>query len=234
MTERSCNTCANKSHSGRLDDVPASCWPCSQLDGLPNWRPIELVPMEPEAPEWPPQPVAEPAVLRRITVLDGQPVNAPGLGQNVTNPALDQKASNPKDAVGSSKLPLDLVPDTLPVFAAVSFAEGASKYGAYNWRVAGVRASIYRAALQRHLAKWWNGEDTDQETGVPHLASVIACAGIILDAEACGKLNDDRPPAMDLASVIAGATTQVAAVRALNAACKPVHNTQALLVNRSV
>lgn len=110
----------------------------------------------------------------------------------------DAKPTNPKDAIGSGKLPLDLVPDTIEGEVALAYLEGALKYGRFNWRVAGVRASIYRAALRRHLARWWNGEDRDKVTRVKHLASVIACAGILLDAELCGKLTDDRPPAVDL------------------------------------
>ncbi len=108
------------------------------------------------------------------------------------------KSTNPKDRIATDKLPLDLVPDTISAFAALAFAEGAAKYGAYNWRVAGVRASIYRAALDRHLKSWWNGENEDPFTGVPHLASIIACAGILLDAEIAGKLTDDRPPVVPL------------------------------------
>lgn len=115
------------------------------------------------------------------------------------------KPTNPKDLIGSTKLPLNLVPDSLTIFAAMSFAEGASKYGAYNWRAAGVRASIYRAALERHLKKWWNGEWADKKTKVPHLASVIACAAIILDARSVGKLVDDRPPTADVDKLIADA-----------------------------
>ena len=114
----------------------------------------------------------------------------------------DLKPTNPKDAIGAGKLPLELVPDTLVAYAALAFFEGASKYGRFNWRVAGVRASIYRAAAGRHLAKWWNGEDCDPETGVPHLASVVACCGIILDADLCGKLTDDRPPAAPVGRLI--------------------------------
>jgi hypothetical protein len=114
----------------------------------------------------------------------------------------DVKPTNPKDAIGAGKLPLELVPDTIRAYAALAFFEGASKYGRFNWRVAGVRASIYRAALDRHLVKWWNGEDADPKTGVPHLASVIACAGIILDAQLCGKLTDDRPPPAPLGDLI--------------------------------
>lgn len=104
------------------------------------------------------------------------------------------KPSNPKDVIGSTKLPLSLVPDTIEVEVALAYLEGALKYGRYNWRVAGVRASIYNDALKRHQKKWWNGENADKGTRVKHLASLIACAGILLDAELCGKLEDDRPP----------------------------------------
>lgn len=124
------------------------------------------------------------------------------------------KETNPKDAIGSAKLHVGLVPDTLVVFAAMAFTEGAAKYGRFNWRVAGVRASIYHDALRRHLAKWWNGEDRDPETGVPHLASVAACVAILVDANAVGKLTDDRPPAVPLGGEIAQAETVAVAVKA--------------------
>ena len=104
------------------------------------------------------------------------------------------KPTNPKDIVGSGKLPMELVPDTINVEVALAYLEGALKYGRFNWRISGVRASVYRAAIGRHLAEWWNGEDRDSRSRVKHLASVIASAGILLDAELCGKLNDDRPP----------------------------------------
>lgn len=143
-----------------------------------------------------------------------------------TPTAFSSKATNPKDAVGSTKLPLHLVPDTLVVFAAESFLEGALKYGAYNWRVAGVRASIYKSALQRHLAAWWNGEEADPDTGVPHLASVIACAGIVLDAKLCGKLNDDRPPLAPVAALIRYQATRVAALKEQFKEHSPHHYTR--------
>lgn len=123
------------------------------------------------------------------------------------------KPTNPKDVIGSGKLPLELVPDTLPAYAALAFFEGASKYGRFNWRVAGVRASIYRAALQRHLAAWWNGENADPDTGVPHLASVAACVGILIDAEVAGMLTDDRPPPAPLGRLHADLAGRVADLR---------------------
>lgn len=125
------------------------------------------------------------------------------------------KETNPKDAIGSAKLHVGLVPDTLVVFAAMAFTEGAAKYGRFNWRVAGVRASIYHDALRRHLAKWWNGEDCDPETGVPHLASVAACVAILVDAGAMGKLTDDRPPAAPLDLEIALAEAVAGKVKEL-------------------
>lgn len=115
---------------------------------------------------------------------------------------MELKLTNPKDAIGTTKLSMGLVPDTIKAHVALAFLEGALKYGRYNWRIAGVRSSIYHDALERHLAKWWNGQDEDPTTRVKHLASVIACAGIILDAELCGKLNDDRPPAVPMDELI--------------------------------
>lgn len=127
----------------------------------------------------------------------------------------DTKDTNPKDAIGSTKLDLGLVPDTLIVYAAMSFLEGALKYGRFNWRIAGVRASIYNAALTRHQMDWWNGEDTDPVTRVHNLASIIACAGILLDAELCGKLTDDRPPRAPVAELIDHAPGLVAHLKDL-------------------
>ena len=89
---------------------------------------------------------------------------------------------------------MGLVPDIAIAEAALAFTEGALKYGRFNWRVAGVRSSIYHAAIKRHLAKFWNGENRDELTNVHHLGSVIACCCILLDAAGNGKLNDDRPP----------------------------------------
>jgi hypothetical protein len=109
---------------------------------------------------------------------------------------VDQKDSNPKDAIGVQKLPLSLVPWVTIAYASLAHLCGALKYGKWNWRKAGVRASVYLDAIRRHLAKWESGEEVDEE-GVPHLGSIIASVGIILDARAAGKLQDDRPPRVD-------------------------------------
>lgn len=107
----------------------------------------------------------------------------------------DVKPSNPKDRIAGNKLSAGLVPDVARIALALAFTEGAVKYGRFNWRVAGVRASVYRDAMERHMIKWWNGQDKDPQTTVHHLANMMACCAIILDAELYGMLNDDRPPA---------------------------------------
>ena len=106
----------------------------------------------------------------------------------------EMKDTNPKDAIGVTKVPMHLVPGSAKAYLSMAFLEGALKYGKYNWRVAGVRTSIYLDAMERHLEKFKNGEDADELTKVPHLASIMACCAIILDAHLVGKLTDDRPP----------------------------------------
>lgn len=119
------------------------------------------------------------------------PYQANGKDEGLTKP------SNPKDIIGSRKIDLMLVPWTLPICAARALLEGALKYGRFNWRIAGVRASIYVSALKRHLAKWENGQDEDPLTKIHHLDSAIACLTIMRDAELYGMLTDDRPPCPD-------------------------------------
>lgn len=106
----------------------------------------------------------------------------------------DTKLSNPKDAAATDRLDLSLFPDTAAAYGALAFTEGHLKYGGYNWRDAGVAASVYVAALRRHMAKWWAGENVDPDTGVPHLANAIGCLAVLIDAVECNMLSDDRPP----------------------------------------
>lgn len=105
-----------------------------------------------------------------------------------------QVTANPKDAAGRAKLNYSYCPSCVEQYAALAFTEGKEKYGRYNWRVTPVYASVYRDAAKRHMELWWNGEWADPDTGVPHLASVLASIGIIIDAGNFGTLLDDRPP----------------------------------------
>src|ERR1700761_3416714 len=84
------------------------------------------------------------------------------------------KRSNPKDAVGTGKVPVSTV--SAPVIAEVGLAmlEGARKYGRHNYRAIGVRASVYYDAAQRHLMAWWEGQDIDPASGLSHVSKAIA------------------------------------------------------------
>lgn len=113
----------------------------------------------------------------------------------------DFKPTNPKDRAATSRIDLTLFPDTAVVYGALAMTEGDLKYGGFNYRPAGVLASVYVAAARRHLSKWYNGEESDPKTGVPHLASVLGCIAVIVDSIECGVLQDDRPPRVDLADL---------------------------------
>ena len=139
---------------------------------------------------------------------------------------MSTKSSNPKEAVGSSKLPLSLVPATAMSYAALAHLDGALKYGAWNWREAGARASIYVDAAMRHLEKWNNGEEFDRDSGVHHLGHVLACINILIDAQLANVLTDDRPPrANGLSQLMDKMTEDVAVLRKRHHDKNPKHYT---------
>lgn len=115
---------------------------------------------------------------------------------------MDTKFSNPKDVIGSKKVPLRMVPGTALAHQAMAHMDGDFKYGPRNWRTAGVRASIYVDAALRHIEDWYDGhEEIPKDSVAHHLGHAIACLNIILDAMECGKLTDDRPVGGPVSSV---------------------------------
>lgn len=102
--------------------------------------------------------------------------------------------ANPKDRVGQTKIDLGQVPTVAMVECALSMTQGSLKYGYRNFRYADVKASVYIAAMKRHIAMYEAGEDMDPDTedACSHLGSVMACAAILLDAESHDSLIDDR------------------------------------------
>lgn len=86
----------------------------------------------------------------------------------------------------------DLIPpgplDTL----ARQYGQGAAKYGDRNWEQ-GYAWSLSFAAMQRHAWQFWNGEDVDPETGLPHLAAVAWHAFALMHRMEYGRRFDDRP-----------------------------------------
>lgn len=104
------------------------------------------------------------------------------------------KASNPKQAQGIKKVPTHVIPPNVVAEVGLALLEGALKYGSYNYRAIGVRTSTYIDALNRHISAFWNGEDTDPESGLPHIIKAIACLVVLRDSQAYGNVTDDRPP----------------------------------------
>lgn len=122
----------------------------------------------------------------------------------------DLKPSNPKDILGNTRVPMGLISDVAKAEEALALLEGALKYGFHNYRIIGVKAKVYIDAMERHLAKYRNGEDRDQKTGVHHLGYIRASTGILFDAEAMGILVDDRPPMIkNISEIIDGMEARV-------------------------
>ena len=141
----------------------------------------------------------------------------------VASRALDP--ANPKDLVGSLKLPLHLWPATATAEGCIALHNGAEKYGRANWRAIPVRASIYYAALLRHMAAWFDGEEVDEE-GVRHLGSALACLAILADAQAAGTMVDDRNLPGGLRPLVDRLTPQVSVVtNRLRTGAPPRHYT---------
>lgn len=118
---------------------------------------------------------------------------------------------NPKTAMGALKPDLSVIPPIAILHLATAMMNGDVKYGAFNYRKDKVSSRVYVAAALRHLLSYLDGEDFSQDTVegarlydedpvankaiamTHHLAHVMACCAIVLDAEACDMLIDNRP-----------------------------------------
>lgn len=106
----------------------------------------------------------------------------------------ETKPTNPKDAVGIKKAPMSAVSGPFVLSVGLAKLEGALKYGRHNHRAIGVRSSVYYDAAMRHLMAWWEGQDTDPDSGLSHIVKAAACLEVLFDSMQIGNLNDDRPP----------------------------------------
>ena len=114
----------------------------------------------------------------------------------------DTKATNPKDAVGIRKWRwFSTVPQTVIWELGVALLEGALKYSRHNYRVSGVRASVYVDATMGHVTQWWEGEDMDADSGLSHITKAIASLVVLRDAMIQDKFTDDRPPKANIDAV---------------------------------
>lgn len=137
---------------------------------------------------------------RRCKCTEGAPVDVcdKGLDDCANAPAEPSvgavEDTNPKDAVGSRKAKLSVIPGNVLFDLGLAMTEGAVKYGRHNYRICGVRASVYYDAAMGHLVDWWEGQDIDPDSGLNHVTKSIASLVILRDAMMQGMLDDDRPP----------------------------------------
>lgn len=151
-------------------------------------------------------PVADPSTIVRVLFRHDQVDTGPAGGFDwrkegfATDISYYQivKQTNPKDAIGDTKVPLALCSPIAHAHWALGQFAGMTKYGSWNWRAAGVRSSVYLSAMKRHIDAYASGEEHDPVDGSHHLGNVMACAAILLDAQAAGKLTDDRPPSVSV------------------------------------
>lgn len=112
---------------------------------------------------------------------------------------------NVKTAAAANKPKTSAVPPIAIMALGSAMQNGADKYGKFNWRGTEVTASVFYDAMMRHLAAWYSGENFAPDSGVHHLAHLMAGAAIVLDAEHNKVFIDDRPDGKSVTPDDAGA-----------------------------
>ena len=100
--------------------------------------------------------------------------------------------NNPKTAVAATKPRISDVPPVALFALGAAMSDGANKYGRFNYRDTSVTSSVFYDAITRHLVDWYNGEDYADDSGVHHLAHIMAGCAILLDGTLHNTLIDDR------------------------------------------
>ena len=104
----------------------------------------------------------------------------------------EQRVEEQGKKFDAGKLRYDLLPvDVLEEIVKI-YSDGAVKYGEYNWSK-GMSWSRPFAALQRHAWAFWKGEETDPDSGSPHLAHAIVNLMFLLAYQLRNTGTDDRP-----------------------------------------
>lgn len=94
--------------------------------------------------------------------------------------------------------------DQIPVDALLEWGRvytyGEAKYGRDNWRK-GLPWHEFYGSILRHLFKWWDGEDIDPESHLPHMAHALWNVGALMHFQANGIGTDDRPVGPQMAYI---------------------------------
>lgn len=103
--------------------------------------------------------------------------------------------ANPKGEFGRKKIPHSCVPQNVSALVAVGMSEGRNKYGRHNYRGIDIMASDYYDATRRHIDAYWEGENDDPDSQLPHVIKAICSLYVLADCIQRGNVIDDRPPA---------------------------------------
>jgi len=104
-----------------------------------------------------------------------------------------KKPTNPKQAYGDKKPPLQLIHSIAMLHESAAMHSGKLKYGENNFLKTPIELMTYAGAILRHTEQYISGERVDRKELVHHLGAVRACCNILLTAEATGNLIDNRP-----------------------------------------
>jgi len=86
----------------------------------------------------------------------------------------EQLGSNPGTKFDGEKIRLDLIPVKPLQLIGKVLTHGAAKYADRNWEK-GIDFNRMYGAVLRHLTAWFDGENTDPDSGLPHLAHALCC-----------------------------------------------------------
>lgn len=101
-----------------------------------------------------------------------------------------ENKNEPGKRFDHGKLRFDLLPAEWGFALAEIMTRGAEKYDARNWEK-GMSWSRAYAPIQRHLHKYWSGQDFDEESGLPHLAHAAwGCLALLTFMRTHPELDD--------------------------------------------
>lgn len=89
----------------------------------------------------------------------------------------------------SGKPALALIPKQAMYMCGQALAYGASKYGDHNFKLGMLNSRMVAAAL-RHIYQYLDGQDVDDESGLPHISHALASLAML-------AYNMEKWPEMD-------------------------------------
>lgn len=121
---------------------------------------------------------------------------------NKNDAELKKNEVDPKLGVGSKKPSTAAIPPISILLLGLAMKDGEKKYGRFNWRKTKVDNSVYYDAAMRHLLSYWDGEEKAKDSNIEHLAHVMACCAILIDAHYTNSCLDTRDPTLNVTSFI--------------------------------